>query len=173
MAKSAKKPAKKSGRSSTFSQAMADKICQRIAEGESLRAICKGKDTPAISTVCKWLADIKTFSEQYARAKEEQAEKFADEIVQIADETPDTEPVYDRNGELVELKLSASYVAWQKNRIDARKWVASKLKPKKYGDRVQTEVSGPDGGPIETTELTPREVAQRAAFLLAKGAKAK
>lgn len=173
MAKSAKKPAKKSGRSSTFSPAMADKICQRIAQGESLRAICKGKDTPAISTVFKWLADIKSFSDQYARAREEQAETLAGEIVAIADATPELEPVLDKDGNVVEMRLHPAYVAWQKNRVDARKWVASKLKPKVYGDKVQTEHSGPDGGPIETVELTPREVAQRAAFLLAKGAKAK
>lgn len=173
MAKAAaKKPAKKNGRPSSFSQSVADLICKRIAEGDSLRVICKGKGTPALSTVFKWLSDFPSFSEQYARAKEEQAEKFADEIVEIADETPDIEPVYDRNGELVEMKLSSSYVAWQKNRIDARKWVAAKLKPKKYGDKIQTEVSGPDGGAIEVAASTT-EVAQRAAFLLAKAAKAK
>lgn len=172
MAKAAKAPAK-TGRPSSFSQKVADEICRRIAEGESLRAICSRKGLPSLSTVFKWLTDFPSFSQQYARAREEQAETLAGEIVAIADETPEVEPVLDKDGNVIEMRLHPAYVSWQKNRVDARKWVAAKLKPKVYGDKVQTEVSGPEGGPIETVELTPREVAQRAAFLLAKGAKAK
>jgi hypothetical protein len=64
---------------------------------------------------------------------------------------------------------------WQvvKLRIWARQWRAAKLAPRKYGDKITTELTGKDGGPIETADLTPREIAQRAAFLLAKGAKEK
>lgn len=64
---------------------------------------------------------------------------------------------------------------WQvvKLRIWARQWRAAKLAPRKYGDKITTELTGKDGGAIETIDLTPREIAQRAAFLLAKGAKAK
>lgn len=58
-------------------------------------------------------------------------------------------------------------------KLAAYQWRAAKLKPKVYGDKVQTEVTGADGGPIETVELTPQQAAQRAAFLLAKGAKSK
>lgn len=58
-------------------------------------------------------------------------------------------------------------------RLSAYQWRAAKLKPKVYGDKVQTEVTGADGGPIETVELTPQQAAQRAAFLLAKAAKGK
>ena len=152
MAKAAKAPAK-TGRPSSFSQKVADEICRRIAEGESLRAICSEKGMPCRMTVFKWLQDIPSFADQYARARQDQADTYADDIVRIADQ---------------ELDANRARV-----RIDARKWVAGKLRPKVYGDKVQTEVSGPEGGPIETVELTPREVAQRAAFLLAKGAKAK
>jgi hypothetical protein len=73
--------------------------------------------------------------EQYVRAREEQAESMADEIVAIADETPETAPVFDKDGNQLAIKLDSSYIQWQKNRIDARKWTASKLKPKKYGER--------------------------------------
>ena len=154
MAKAAsKKPAAKTGRKSSFDQAVADQVCERIALGESLRAICSEKGMPCRMTVFKWIRDFPSFADQYARAREDQAESFADDVVRIADQ---------------ELDPNRARV-----RIDARKWAAGKLKPKVYGDKVQTEVTGADGGPIETVELTPREVAQRAAFLLAKGAKAK
>lgn len=175
MAKAAAKAsAKKMGAPSTFTAAWGLKICKLVADGESLRSICARKDFPARETVRRWLADPlnKDFQGQYACAREDQADAFADEIVRIADETPDTEPVYNREGEIIEIRLSASYVAWQKTRIDARKWTASKLKPKSYGDRITSELTGPNGGPIETVELTPHEAAQKSAFLLAKGLKA-
>ena len=100
-----------------------------------------------MATVFQWLAAKPDFAELYARAREEQAEVHADAIVAIADETPDVEEVRDRDGNVVDVKLHSAYVQWQKNRIDARKWVASKLKPKKYGDRVQ--VAGDAENPLK------------------------
>ncbi len=127
------------GRQSEFSQATADAICDRLALGESLRAICADEAMPAMSTVFKWLNQQEAFAEQYARAREEQAETLADEITAISDET---EVVARYQDEAVTLSLDATAVARNRLRIDARKWVASKLKPKKYGDKLQTEHSG-------------------------------
>lgn len=138
---------KKMGRPSIYSTALAAQICSRIAEGESLRSICRDDAMPSIAVVFEWLAQKPDFAEQYTRAREEQADVHADAIVAIADETPDVEEVRDRDGNIVDLKLHSAYVQWQKNRIDARKWVASKLKPKKYGDRVQ--VAGEAESPIK------------------------
>lgn len=174
MAKASKTTAKKKvGRPSAYTPALAALICDRIAGGESLRTICLGERFPNRSTVLRWLEQHTDFAAIYARAREAQADHEFDEIKAIADETPETEEVRDRNGELLEIRLSASYVAWQRNRIEARKWRAERLKPKAYGTKITNEHTGKDGGAIETVELTPREVAQRAAFLLAKGAKAK
>jgi hypothetical protein len=109
------------GRPSSYTDEIADEICERLAEGESLRAICKSDGMPRMSSVFRWLADEanERFREQYARAREEQAEALADEIVTIADgETPNADSARDRL------------------RVDARKWVAAKLKPKKYGDKT-------------------------------------
>jgi hypothetical protein len=152
MAKTAaKKPAKKTGRPSGFSQSAADTICARIADGESLRSICAEKAMPSRAAVFKWLQDFPIFADQYARAREDQAETYADDVVRIADQ---------------ELDANRARV-----RIDARKWAAGKLKPKKYGDKVVNEHSGPDGAPIETVALSPTEAARKAAFMLAKGLK--
>ncbi len=120
------------GRPSTYTQEMADTICERLAVGESLRAICREDDMPGLSTVFKWLTKQPEFVEQYTRAREEQAEALADEIVSIADEV---EVTAKQDGEDVRLALDATAVARNRLRVEARKWVASKLKPKKYGDR--------------------------------------
>lgn len=116
------------GRPSNYSQETADKICEELADGKSLRTICKGDDMPSCGTVFRWLAERESFQEQYTRARETQADAIADEIIQIADDASDP--------------------AKARVQIDARKWYAGKVKPKKYGDKVQNEHSGPDGGPI-------------------------
>jgi len=132
-----------------FSQHIADTICTMLSEGMSLRQILKA-DTqgklPAQSTIYEWLIRFPLFAEQYARAREEQADTNADEILDIADEMP---PEYtDDKGRT---SLDITYIQWQKNRIEARKWTAAKLRPKKYGDRVAVE--GVEGGaPIKTED---------------------
>jgi len=106
-----------SGRPSDYTQAIADHICEQLAEGISLRKICLAEDMPGKSTVFRWLWANIEFRDQYERAREAQADTLADEITDIAD---------DAEGDPQRDKL----------RVDARKWVASKLKPKKYGDKT-------------------------------------
>jgi hypothetical protein len=126
---------KKIGRPSSFTQDTAEIICTRIAEGESLRDICKDDDMPTRMTIYRWLQADPVFCDQYTRAREDQADTLADEIIAIADEQPEVIAVLNKNGELIEHKLDNAFLQWQKNRMDARKWTAMKLKPKKYGDR--------------------------------------
>jgi len=139
------------GRPSDYTQALADLICERLSDGESLRAICREEDMPNKATVFRWLGDNVTFSDQYARAREEQAESLVDEIVSIADEEVTTvradkhgskPDIQDGETALTEVVFDSVAVARNKLRVDARKWVASKLKPKKYGDRIQQDVTG-------------------------------
>jgi hypothetical protein len=129
------------GRPSEYNSEVAGLICQKIAEGFSVRQICALDELPAMSTVFKWLSQQPEFAEQYARAKEVLAETFADDIVTIADDSSD-----DVTGELN--MPNGVAVQRAKLRIDARKWVISKLLPKKYGDKIQQEVSAPDGAPL-------------------------
>jgi hypothetical protein len=133
----AKEPQKrKVGRPSSFSQEVADYICTELGKGRSLRKILLEDGMPSYQTVYSWLAAQPQFLDQYTRAREEQAETLADEIVDIADETPEMNPIVDRNGELIRIEMHSAYLQWQKQRIEARKWTAAKLRPKKYGDRV-------------------------------------
>lgn len=127
---------KRTGRPSSFTQHIGELICARIAEGESLRKICEDEDMPDRVTIYRWLAADPEFCNHYTRAREDQADTLADEIMAIADETPDLNPILDKHGALIEIQLHSAYLQWQKQRIDARKWTAMKLKPKKYGDRL-------------------------------------
>lgn len=141
-------PKAKMGRPTMYTQQLANLICLRIAEGESLREIVKSEGMPERATIYDWLLRRPDFADQYTRAREEQADTLADEIIAIADEQPEIIPVLDkRTGELIEHKLDNAFLQWQKNRIDARKWTAMKLKPKKYGERVA--LAGDADSPIK------------------------
>lgn len=136
------------GRPSDFTQEIADKICELLADGQSLREICLSDEMPARSSVFKWLSEVKSFSDQYARAREEQAETLADEIVSIADDgTNDYATRTSVDGSTAQ-QVNSEHIQRSRLRVEARKWVASKLKPKKYGDKIIAEHSGPDGGPV-------------------------
>ena len=119
---------KRTGRPSTFTQATADVICERIAAGESLRSICAEDGMPGLSVVFQWLNAQPSFADQYARARETQADTLADEMLDIS------------RGK------SADQVANADRRLllDTLKWRAGKLRPKVYGDRqtVDQNVSG-------------------------------
>lgn len=137
------------GRPTLYTQQLADEICERVANGESIRGICKADTAPAMSSIFKWLNEHKDFSEQYARAREEQAETFADEIVGIADEECTMVRADKHHGAKsddedgnVEVVFDATAVARNRLRVDARKWVAAKLKPKKYGEKVEVTQKG-------------------------------
>ena len=125
------------GRPSEYSIETALGICERLADGMPLRTICEDEATPGRSTVYRWLLEVAEFRDLYARAREDQADTLADEIVAIADEPPVI--VTSGDGEEVEVALDSAAIARQRLRIDARKWVASKLKPKRYGEKIDLE----------------------------------
>jgi hypothetical protein len=123
---------------------MADAICERLVDGDSLRAICRDPEMPAISTVCRWLAQNEEFQKQYACAREAQADTLADEILDIADDsTGDT--IDTENGE----KPNNEWISRSRLRVDARKWLAGKMAPKKYGEKLIAEHTGKDGAAFE------------------------
>ena len=138
---------KKIGRSSTYTKQIADVICIRLSEGESLKDIVKDEGMPNRATVYRWLLEQPVFCDKYTRAREEQADTLADEIIAIADESPQTVEVRDKEGNVLDIKIDSGYVNYQRQRIDARKWTAMKLKPKKYGDKL--ELAGDPNSPLK------------------------
>ncbi len=146
------------GRPSRYTEALATDICVRLTGGESLRTICSDDKMPAISTVMGWLFDGKhaAFSEQYARARDLQADKLFDEALEIADATSE-DWITTEDGKKI---LDHEHVQRSRLRVDTRKWAAGKLAPKRYGDKLQH--TGDGGGPIrvrpDLSKLTDEEL---------------
>ena len=135
------------GRPSEFTQDIADAICERIADGESLRRICSGDGMPNKSTVFRWLMEREEFATKYARAREFQADGMADELTDIAD-TP-LLGVKTKTNEKGEVETTeGDMIEHRKLQISTRQWIAEKLKPKKYGQFKAVELTGADGGPV-------------------------
>lgn len=133
------------GRPSSFTQEIADTICERLVEGQSLRAICLSDDMPSAATVCRWLGqeDRALFREQYARAREAQADTLTDEMLDIADDgTNDWMAKKNAEGQVTGVEYNGDAVQRSRLRIDTRKWYASKLAPKKYGDKIDLNHGG-------------------------------
>jgi hypothetical protein len=99
-----------------------ERVCEGIAEGNSLRKVCSAPDMPDRACVRRWMIANPELAIQYARAKEERAEVFADEIMEIADNATDPQVA--------------------RLQVDARKWIASKMLPRIYGDKVDVTSNG-------------------------------
>jgi hypothetical protein len=137
-------------RPSSYTEDAGIDICARLASGEPLTKICRDEDKPDISTVYRWLAANEAFRDMYAHAREDQADTLADEIQSIADEPMlGKKTTTKANGDVE--TVEGDMIEHRRLRVDARKWVAAKLRPKKYGEHIRTELSGPDGGPQHHT----------------------
>lgn len=130
------------GRPSSYTPEVAEEILRRLSEGESLRSICRDDHLPAESTVRLWAVDdIHGFSAQYARARDVGLDAVADELLEISDDA--TNDWMERNGSDSEgWAVNGEALGRSRLRVDTRKWLLSKMAPKKYGDRVALDHSG-------------------------------
>lgn len=147
---------KPTGRPSAFTNKLADAICNRLADGESLRTICTADDMPDRATVFRWLADERyaAFRDQYARAREAQADAVFDDILDIADDgTNDWMERKNADGENIGWMENGEALRRSQLRVEARKWVAGKLRPKKYGDKIEVDGTMTHGVDSSVAEL--------------------
>lgn len=105
-----------------YDEVVAEAICEALIAGHGLARICKLPGFPSLNIVYRWIDEEPDFREMYGRARALQQDAAVDEIIQIADTDPDPQRA--------------------RNRIDARKWRAAKLAPKKYGDQQNINLSG-------------------------------
>lgn len=133
------------GRPSLCTPEVTGAICRRLMLGESLASITSDEAMPAEDTVYGWLFEAwgaapkpehVEFSERYARARAVQQERAGDQAKQIAEDVP----------------ADRDQVARAKLRVEVLKWVAERMSPKRYGAKTTTELTGKDGGPIETRQ---------------------
>lgn len=113
------------GRPAIYTDELAETFCQRIAEGRSERSVCKDDDMPSHTTIQKWERESPAFAAQYTRARDERAAFLAEEALSISDALG-TNP-------------SSEQVQAARLQVDTRKWFASKLAPKRFGERIQTD----------------------------------
>jgi hypothetical protein len=121
-------------------------ICEELAKGHSLRSICEREDMPARSTVFLWLQEHKAFLDQYARAREAQADYWAEQIIEISDTPLDGQKT--EVSETGTKTVTEDMLGHRRLQVDTRKWLMARLAPKKYGDKITQEVTGADGAPL-------------------------
>ncbi len=114
------------GRPSIYTRKLGVKICDQMAEGKSLLEVCEGEGMPSRQTVNRWLLENRDqeFSTMYARARTAMADFYAAEVIRVANESTPATAHADRV------------------KIDAYKWVCSRMAPEKYGDRAQVHHTG-------------------------------
>lgn len=136
-----------------FSQDMVDVICLRLADGESLNSICRDPAMPRKGLVFEWLTAYPSFANQYARACEMRADHWFEELYEAATDGRNDfydRPVFNAKSELVRVErvLDGEAVARSRLRVDALKWMMSKLNARKYGDKVDLNVGGQVDNPL-------------------------
>lgn len=151
------KPKKPRGRPSKYTPALGDVICALLAEGKSLSSICRLEKMPYRSTVLLWVvkgwngdAKYKAFSDTYREAREAQAESLFDDLVDIADDDKNDygfKEAEDGNGSGAKAFILQDNINRAKLRVHTRQWVAARILQRKYGDKIQQEITGKDGGP--------------------------
>lgn len=129
------------GRPTDYTQELADKICEELAEGVSLRTVCVAEAMPAARTVFRWLRTNEQFCQQYARAKQESADAMAEDILDIADDGTNDWMEINRAGHTTEVPNN-EVLQRSRLRVDTRKWLMSKMKPKKYADKLDITTGG-------------------------------
>lgn len=135
-------------RPSDYTLEKAALICARLASGESLAAICRDDESPDVTTVYRWLAAHEEFRHLYARAREDQADTLADQIIDIAD-TPIIGVKTKTDGQGKVETTEGDMIEHRRLQVDARKWIAAKLRPRKYGEKL--ELAGDATAPVRLT----------------------
>lgn len=142
------------GRQTDFTPELADEICDRLMDGESLIRICRDENMPHRRTVIRWMEKDPEFATRCARARVEQGDAVAEEITEVLEAV--------KSGDI---PADVGRVV-----VSGLQWKAAKLAPKVYGDVARHEHSGPDGKDIPVSlkaqEMTENELARRAAFML-------
>jgi len=125
------KPVNKGGRPTILTDRLVDELCQRLSQGVSMRSVCRDDDMPCMATIWRWLRENDNFAKRYTAAKQESADAMIEDILAISDQD-DEEESTNRS----------------RLRVDTRKWIAAKLRPEKYSEKLDLT---PSGGTVKIT----------------------
>lgn len=143
--KSTAKRQPKQGRTSIMTDEMSLKFFTMIAQGLSVEAICRIDGMPCDWTIYNHIRNDPKFEQAYKNAREIQAERFLDEIIQIADDGK-SDYYEDSEGNVL---VDHDHIARSRLRVDTRKWAMARMSPRKYSERVVNEIVGKDGGAVD------------------------
>lgn len=126
-----------------YDPVIAEKICDLVASNTlGLKHIlAKDETLPKKSTVYKWLKNVPEFAEMFARAKEAQMDLMAEELLEIADDGSNDLMTIVKGDESYEVE-NKEVTNRSRLRVDTRKWIMSKLAPRKYGDKLDITSGG-------------------------------
>jgi hypothetical protein len=134
-----------------------EEIINRVGNGELLKKVCRDEHIPAYATINREIERDPEFGENIRAARRTAAAILVDEIIEIADDVQED----------VKADGSANFenIARSKIKIETRKWVASKLDPARFSEKVQTDITS-GGEKLESKEISPLESARQVAFAL-------
>lgn len=166
---SEKKSKHPGGRPSDYTPEIALEICRQLVEGSSLRSITRSESMPSIPTVYSWFKKHPEFLKQYQQAKEDQIDTFADEIIEISDDgTNDfVEKINKKTGE-VYVVVDHEHINRSRLRVDTRKWVCERMKPKKYGPKSEIDIGGQKNNPLQVQDISKLTDKELQAYLQAQ-----
>lgn len=152
------------GRPTKRTPEVIQKIIEGLSKGIPLTILCQPDDMPCTQSVYNWMADDSELSGHIARAREAGFDQIALDALSIADNSERDTVLTDKGGEIP----NSEWISRSRLRVETRLKLLAKWDWKRYGDRVAQEVSGPDGGPIETKSTRTDEESARFAEMLAK-----
>lgn len=130
------KPKHPGGRPTEYNDEIAGLVCQGLAEGKSLRKVCEAEEMPDKATVFRWLTKHKEFCDQYEKAKIESAECKREDVEELGDEA--IEAIHT----VEDPKRAGALATAYKLKADNIKWIMARMKPKKYGDKLDVTSDG-------------------------------
>ena len=134
-----------------YTEELAEEICLRMGDGESLSAVCRDEHMPTRQAVHRWLNSNEEFKKMYVFAHELQADFYFDEIKEIADDGADDFIKRARQDGSVETVVDHEHIQRSRLRVDARKWKLARMNRKKFGEHSTQEFVGADGEPVSFT----------------------
>jgi len=148
----------KMGRPTIYTPELAESICERIANGETLASIVDDDGSPKNTTIHRWLEEKPDFRAAYERARVIQAELEFDRLKEMADDgRNDWMEARDSKGEIMGWRVNGEAVQRSRLRVETAKWRVSMMNPARFATVQRQEVSGPGGGPIEIMASTARD----------------
>jgi hypothetical protein len=139
-----KAPKRGPGRPSDYTIEFAERFCDQVAEGVSVRQICSQSGMPDRRTIYKWLARHEEFRRLHDAARLVQADLYFEQCLEIADNADQDFITTSENGATIK-KVDHEAINRARLKVDTRKWVCARLSPRKYGDRVTNEMTGEVG----------------------------